>query len=776
MKKLWNGIGSVFLVLTGLGTALYAQAPVGTITGTVANPAGAAVPNAPVTITEKATDTKRTATTSAAGLYTVPELPPGDYEVRVAAPGFQTFVRSAQVVAGSTTTANFAVTQGEATQVVTVEAVAPQVNYEGKSTVAGTVNQETTQAIPLNGRSSSQTTSIEPGVTVAAAGTGTSNSLFSVTLPGAGGVGTNQVVRTMVDGGIINDENDGAASSMNFSQEIGQSTQVSSLSFDPSVGIGAGGAVNTVTKSGTNAIHGSVLFFYRDHNIASYPGLIRSAINPHPFFQRKDPGFWLGGPIKKDKLFFFANYERLQQTSVVNDQNDLPSMQALNGIFPNPIHYNWFTGRLDYHRSEKNAMFLRFTHDDSQNIGPTGATTGNESGWALTTNWSDQSVFGIVTTLKPNVVNDFHAYYHYWQNREPVLPQSLCTSAQACIGYGEPGVVSVFGSGTGTNVFGNFGNGPQAHQMRSYQVVDTINWVKGKHQIRMGLDYEILRSAYRPYDKCFPACVTVYAPEQVALQGGKFPAGAFANVATSINSTAAAETLPVLLSPATGSSAGIGIGNGTWPGQYEPGVGGINNRIQPWIGDTWKLTGNLTVNYGLEYNLETGLFPYNMPVPQYLAPILNGPSGLAPGVGRGQPLNKLDFAPLVGFAYALGKSKKTVIRGGAGMYWDTIPDWWQMVTESSVGPAGNGRVQLSASALTNIFPNQYYNSPTGVVPLAIGAPLPLNALSTITLGEFNQILAQQAPLLQAQLLSRGLITQGPYSCLLYTSPSPRDRQ
>src|SRR5665213_555241 len=152
-----------------------------------------------------------------------------------------------------------------------------------------------------------------------------------------------------------------------------------------------------------------------------------------------------------------------------------------------------------------------------------------------------------------------------------------------------------------------------------------------------------------------------------------------------------------------------------------------------------------------------------MPVPQYLAPILNGPSGLPPGVGTGQPLNKLDFAPLVGFAYALGKSKKTVIRGGAGMYWDTIADWWQMVGEASVGPAGDGRVQLSASALTNIFPNQYYNSPTGVVPLAIGAPLPLNALSTITLGEFNQILAQQAPLLQAQLLSRGLITQGPYS-------------
>jgi hypothetical protein len=752
-------------VLTVLGIALHAQSPVGTISGTVTEMSGAVIPHAPITITHRATGTVRNMTTESSGLYVAVELPPGNYEVRVSTQGFQTTVRDALVVAGSSTTANFALTKGAATDVVTVEAAVPQVNYEGKDVVAGTVNRETTAAIPLNGRSSMQTTSLEPGVAVAAAGTGVSNSLFTVTLPGGGGTGTNGATRYMVDGGVINDENDGSGASMNFSQEIVQATQVSSLSFDPSMGIGAGGAVNTVTRSGSNGVHGDLFFFYRDHNIAAYSGLIRSTIDPHPFFQRKDPGGWIGGPIKKNKLFYFGSYEHLQQTSVINDQNDLPSLQAMNTINQSPLHYNWITGRIDYNLSAKTVMFLRYTHDGSLNeTQGTGGLAANQSGWTLTSNWSDQYAFGVVSTLKPNVVNDARAYFHYWQNKEPVLPQSYCQSAVSCIGYGDPGIVSMLGSGTFTDEAGNNGNGPQEHQMRSYQVSDTVTWVKGKHQIRFGMDFESARSDYRPYDKCFPACISLYSAETTLALGSSFPAGAFSNIPTSINSTAALNSLPIYALPSSGSSAGVGVGNGTWPGTYEPGVGGTNNRIQPWIGDTWKVTTSLTLNFGLEYNLETGLFPHNMPVPQYLAPILEGQTGgQAYGVGKGQPLNKKDFAPLLGFAWALGKDKKTVIRGGGGMYWDTLPSWWQMGSQAAVGPAGDGRVQLSASAFTNIFPNMYYQTSSGVQPLPIGAPLPLNSLSTITLADFIQIINQQTPAIQAQLNAYGNITKGPYS-------------
>jgi hypothetical protein len=732
-------ITSVFLA----AFPVFSQEAGGTISGTITDAAGAIIPNAKITITNKATNAERTDTTNSAGLYSAPSLAPGDYEVRVSLQGFQSAVRDALVDAGKTTLANFAMTPGASTEVVRVEAVTPLVNYEGTNVVTGTVNRETTQAIPLNGRSSLQTAAIEPGVTVAAAGTGTTNGLFTVAVPG-GSLGT---VRYMVDGGIIVDESDGSGNSMNFSQEIVQATEVNSLSFDPSFGIGAGGAVNTVTRSGGNDFHGDGFYFYRDHNIAAFPALKRSIADPSPFFQRKDPGFYLGGPIKKNKLFFFGSYERLQQTQVVNFQMDLPSLQAMNVIMPSPLHYNWLSGRVDYHLSAKSAMFWRYTHDNSLNI----YWTGNQSGWIDTTNWSDQSVFGFTRVISPAIVNDFRAYYHYWHNRQLLFgsdPQDgpagigtgsgfgsanlSCISPVACIGNGDPAITSMIGSGTFAGV-GNYSNGPQMHQLFSYEVKDNLSWQKGKHQFRFGIDVEKARTWYRPWDNCYPACVALYSAESTRALGGAFPAGSFANLPTSINSTEALNSLSIYAAPANSSANGFSVGDGTVPGFYEPNTGTSNWRIQPFAGDTWKVRGNLTVNYGLEYNLETYLFPKNMPVPTYLNPILEGQTGgMAYGTGKPTATNKLDFSPVFGIAWSPGKSKKTVIRAGFGMYWDTIGQFQHESSAAAEGPSGDGRALLTASDLTNIFPNMYYNSSNGVVPLPIGAPLPLNALSTIT--------------------------------------------
>jgi hypothetical protein len=159
---------------------------------------------------------------------------------------------------------------------------------------------------------------------------------------------------TTMDGGTINDEKEGG-SSMNFSQEVVQEFQVSQVNFDAPTGISASGAINMVTRSGGNDFHGSAYFYYRDHNMAAYPGLERLSIAPSPFFVRRNPGFWLGGPIKKDKLFFFANYEYLNQVSVLSEKEDLLSLQALNGIWASPYHYNLPNVRFD-------AIFRPGTH------------------------------------------------------------------------------------------------------------------------------------------------------------------------------------------------------------------------------------------------------------------------------------------------------------------------------------------------------------------------------------------------------------------------------
>ena len=126
---------------------------------------------------------------------------------------------------------------------------------------------------------------------------------------------------------------------------------------------------------------------------------------------------------------------------------------------------------------------------------------------------------------------------------------------------------------------------------------------------------------------------------------------------------------------------------------------------------------------GSAYSFESGLFSQNLKRPAYLAPILEGQTGGVPSGLGATPSNKLDFAPQTGFAWAVGKEKRTVVRGGASMFWDTNPVWQQFREDASIGPAGDGRITLAASAFTNIFPGAFQQTSTGVVPLAVGAAL-----------------------------------------------------
>src|ERR1700722_15583455 len=307
-------VASAFLTLVFAWTDLpvHAQTPTGTITGTVKDESGAVIPNANVIVTNKATGAERTATANAEGLFSAPALNAGDYDVRVEMQGFRTLVRAALVTAGTTTTVDMALSLGEAKDVVNVEAATAQINYESNA-VAGVISRNTIQDLPLNGRNFLQLASLEPGVTIGAGSAAQFNSLLTITTLGMAG-------RTLftIDGGNVNDEMEPGAGavSINFSQEVVQEFQMSAVNFDNATGITSVGSINIVTRSGSNEVHGSGYFFYRDHNMAAYPGLSRSPINPNPYFARKNPGFWLGGPIKKDKAFFFFNYEHMTQTQV----------------------------------------------------------------------------------------------------------------------------------------------------------------------------------------------------------------------------------------------------------------------------------------------------------------------------------------------------------------------------------------------------------------------------------------------------------------------------
>ena len=172
------------------------------------------------------------------------------------------------------------------------------------------------------------------------------NSLFSVSVLG----GDSSKTAITVDGGNIRNSIEGNTG-MNFSQEVVQEFQISSANFDLSTGITSVGSVNVVTRSGGNDFHGSGYFFFRDHNMSAYPGLVRNALAPDPFFARRNPGVWIGGPLKKDRLFFFFNYENLNQTQVVTFVPNLASASALTGNYFSPYQGKTLSARFDYNAS-----------------------------------------------------------------------------------------------------------------------------------------------------------------------------------------------------------------------------------------------------------------------------------------------------------------------------------------------------------------------------------------------------------------------------------------
>jgi hypothetical protein len=315
--------------------------------------------------------------------------------------------------------------------------VGAQVEYSS-NTISGVITREKIADLPLNGRSFLNLAFLEPGVTVSPGTTSQYNSLFSVSVLG----GDSGKTAITVDGGNIRNSIEGNTS-MNFSQEVVQEFQISSVNFDLSTGITSVGAVNVVTRSGGNDYHGSGYFFFRDHNLSAYPGLVRNPISPDPFFARRNPGFWFGGPVKKDKLFFFFNYEYINQTQVVSYVPNVASASSLVGNYFSPYRGKNLSAKFDYALNTKHRLFARYSHDGNSGIGPNGGAQ-LPSHWLRNTNWSDQSLFGMTSVFKSTVVNDFRFSYQYWQNRNLFPTSSDCPG---CIGLGLPEVAV-----NGTNV------------------------------------------------------------------------------------------------------------------------------------------------------------------------------------------------------------------------------------------------------------------------------------------------------------------------------------
>src|SRR5579863_4650327 len=281
-----------------------AQTTVGTgsITGVVNDPTGAVVGGATVTITNTATNSVMPLITNSSGAYTSGALTPGNYRVQVSAKGFSSVSGTLTVLVGNTATFNATLPVGQESQVVEVQAGSVEVNTE-QATVQGVLTRDQIENLPVNGRNFLDLAQLEPGVQIQD-GTNfdpTKVGYSSISFGGRFG----RSARIEVDGVDVSDETVGTTTEDIPASSI-QEFSVAQSNLDLSNELTSSGAVNVTTKSGTNAYHGEAFGVFRDHGIGS-ASLPHATILPSPYFQRNQDGGNFGGPILKDKAFFFID-------------------------------------------------------------------------------------------------------------------------------------------------------------------------------------------------------------------------------------------------------------------------------------------------------------------------------------------------------------------------------------------------------------------------------------------------------------------------------------
>ncbi len=314
--------------------ALSQSSTTGAIRGTVTDPSGAVLPNATVTVISDATGTTRTVKTDGSGSYNVGLLPPGTYEVGFNAEGFKSQLpESVTVIITETNKVDAALVPGSQDQTVEVSA-APQLLQSESATLGTVVDGKTIQDVPLTERNYTQVLTMSPGVAgdvnnAASLGQGTQN----VYVNGGSSISNN----FHMDGADIN--NFGSGSAANFVQQAGiaipnpdaiQEFKIQTTLYDAGYGRDAGANVDVVTKSGTNQFHGALFEFFRNDIFNANDSFLKFAGQPRPAMKQNQFGGTVGGPLLKDKFFFFVTYQGTRQVNGLSSSslasNTLPAL------------------------------------------------------------------------------------------------------------------------------------------------------------------------------------------------------------------------------------------------------------------------------------------------------------------------------------------------------------------------------------------------------------------------------------------------------------------
>jgi carboxypeptidase family protein/TonB-dependent receptor-like protein len=665
------------LVASFLSVHLYAQVAGATLSGTVTDPSGSAVANAKISVRNTATNVARELTADSSGFYSAPNLLPGTYEITVNASGFETQVRSGITLeVGEQQVLNLALSLGATTTKIEVTGEAPTVEL-ASSAISGTVNSTTVRELPLNGRSWTDLATLQPGVNSIE----TQPSFASGSDRGNRGFGSQATIsgtrpqqnNYRLDGVSINDYSNGAPGSVlggNLGVDAIQEFSVLTSNYSAEYGKTSGGVINAITRSGTNSIHGSIYEFLRNDALDARNFFDGATIPP---FKRNQFGASLGGPIQKDRTFFFGDYEGLRQSKGITTVDTVPSLDLRNGIihnsngtttvvpvdpavqkylplFPLPngaltpkglgntafftfagqqiVTENFATTRIDHKFSEKDTLFGTYVFDQTPYTSPDGFND------VLLSDLTKRQILVLeeTHTFTQNLANSLRLGYSRDRVDNDISSQAINPAAGDLTLGAVPGRAAAQVSVTGlSNFTGGLGGNPTYFfRWNSYQVSDDAFLTRGTHSMKFGFVFERMQLNVQSYSN----------------PNGVFSFGDLTSFLTNKPSKFNSALVNVI--------HGRNLGESLFGGYFQ---------------DDWRWRPNLTVNLGVRYEMTTVPSEVN----DQLVTLLNI-TDATPHLGS--PLFKnptlRNFDPRIGFAWDPFHNGKTAVRGGFGMF-DVLP-------------------------------------------------------------------------------------------------------
>ena len=624
-------------IMTGLSLVVvptaHAQATISTggIEGTIVDPKGGTVSGAKITVTSKETGQKYKPELTSSGSFNTSALTPGVYVLRVEAPGFKTIEKTLVVQVGLITAGDLTLELGESSTIITVEGSSVQVNTD-QATVSGVLTTQQIENLPINGRNFLDLAQLEPGVQIQDGSNfdPTKTGFSSISFGGRFG----RTARIEVDGVDVSDETVGTTTTAIPSSAL-QEFQLSQSSLDITNELTSSGSVNVVTRSGTNSLHGQAFGLFRDSTEGAL--LQHPAGIPAPY-QRSQFGGNFGGPILKDKLFFFMDAERTKQ-ELFNPVVLSAPFDVLGSGYSTPYRETDLLGKVDYVVTQNLKLFYRFTYFENAAIAPSAFQPFKNKDYTRTHALGGDWTTGAWT-------HSVRFEYLKFQNQ----------IVDASAGLGLP----LGGLGVGVNVpspnasFGPNLLAPQTTPQSDHQLKYDGSRILGKHIIRYGVAFNHLQGGgFAKFFSLGPQITTGLDTNALAFAAtNPFGPGGTSNP---------------LNYPVEQIIMGNGLGFGTELKSFGFPAGGLgpDNRLAFYGGDSWKFKSNLTITAGLRWARDTGRTDSDIAA----LPAVNA---AYPGLGNQVRQPNKNFSPELGVAWDPFKSGKTVVRAGIGIYYENV--------------------------------------------------------------------------------------------------------